>query len=246
MVLRNPMKNIYASAGPRLGNPPTRRDHATTPDTDLGRLSGERRVRRGPASRRFLVVRPGRTGDELQGFHKFVDGVAGKALRFDGQTTSVVRAAPRRRPASAAPSRSRPGSALQTYPWTWCALVNQEKDRQAGYFFGIDPEGYFGLQIAVGRGVAGVPLRRPRSRSTPGTIWPRSTIAASGITLYLQRQARRPEGRIREARLRAGRGPVDRSEPDAPRAQPRDQGRAPRSPIPSTGSSTRSGSTIAP
>ena len=35
----------------------------------------------------------GAAGDEVRGFHKFVDGVTGKALRFDGQTTVVVRPA---------------------------------------------------------------------------------------------------------------------------------------------------------
>jgi hypothetical protein len=94
---------------------------------------------------------PSAAGDELRGFHKFVDGVAGKALRFDGQTTAVVR------PAAKMPRISGAFSveawvALQTYPWTWCAIVNQEKDRQAGYFFGIDPEGRFGLQLAAGEG----------------------------------------------------------------------------------------------
>jgi hypothetical protein len=29
-------------------------------------------------------------GDEVRGFQKIVDGVAGKALRFDGQTTAVA------------------------------------------------------------------------------------------------------------------------------------------------------------
>ena len=76
-------------------------------------------------------------------------GISGTGLRFDGQTTSVVRAA------ALAPRLGdsftvEVWAAIQTYPWTWCALVNQEKDRQAGYLFGIDPEGYFGLQLAVG------------------------------------------------------------------------------------------------
>jgi hypothetical protein len=35
----------------------------------------------------------GSGGDEVRGFQIIVDGVAGKALRFDGQTTAVVRPA---------------------------------------------------------------------------------------------------------------------------------------------------------
>jgi len=90
----------------------------------------------------------GQGPDEVRGFHKFVPGVAGNALRFDGQTTSVFRSA------SASPRLGRSFSveawvAVQTYPWTWCAVVNQEKDRRAGYFFGIDPEGRFGLHVAL-------------------------------------------------------------------------------------------------
>ncbi|MCJ7589465.1 MAG: LamG domain-containing protein, partial [Candidatus Aminicenantes bacterium] len=73
------------------------------------------------------------------------------ALRFDGQTTTVVRSAvkmPRLRGAFSVEA----WVALQTYPWTWCAIINQEKDRQAGYFFGIDPEGRFGLHLATREG----------------------------------------------------------------------------------------------
>jgi len=35
----------------------------------------------------------GKGPDRIQGYHKFVPGIAGTGLRFDGQTTSVVRAA---------------------------------------------------------------------------------------------------------------------------------------------------------
>jgi hypothetical protein len=90
----------------------------------------------------------GAGSDGIRGYHRFVPGVAGRALRFDGQTTVVVH------PASKAPRLTGPFSieawvALQTLPWTWCAVVNQEKDHKAGYFFGLDPEGRFGLQLAV-------------------------------------------------------------------------------------------------
>ena len=90
----------------------------------------------------------GKSPDRILGYHKSVPGVVGAGLRFDGQTTSVVRAAadaPRLGDAFTIEA----WVAVQTYPWTWCALVNQERDRKAGYFFGLDPEGRFGLQIAV-------------------------------------------------------------------------------------------------
>jgi hypothetical protein len=90
----------------------------------------------------------GKGSDQVQGYHKFVPGVAGTGLRFDGQTTSVVRAAAKA-PRLGNSFTVEAWAAIQTYPWTWCALVNQERDRKAGYFFGIDPEGYFGLHLSV-------------------------------------------------------------------------------------------------
>jgi hypothetical protein len=39
--------------------------------------------------------------------------------------------------------------AIQTYPWTWCAIANQEKALKQGYIFAIDPNGHFGLHLAV-------------------------------------------------------------------------------------------------
>lgn len=89
--------------------------------------------------------------DDIRGFHRFVAGAAGQALRFDGQTTSVVWAAAKA-PRFAGAFSVEAWVALQTYPWTWCAVVNQERGRRAGFFFGIDPEGRFGLQVAMREG----------------------------------------------------------------------------------------------
>jgi hypothetical protein len=105
----------------------------------------------------------GSPADEVRGYHRYVDGVSGRALRFDGQTTAVVRAGAKM-PRLTGAFSVEAWVALQTYPWTWCAVINQEKDHRAGYFFGIDPEGRFGLQIAVDgtwqecRSDAGLPL----------------------------------------------------------------------------------------
>jgi hypothetical protein len=89
------------------------------------------------------------TGDEVGGFYKYVPGVYGDALRFDGYTTSVVRKAEH------APKLRHSFSveawiALDTYPWNWVPVVDQEKDQQAGYFFGVDALGHVGLQVDVG------------------------------------------------------------------------------------------------
>jgi hypothetical protein len=119
----------------------------------------------------------------VRGFQKTVDGVAGKALRFDGQTTAVVHPAAKMSRLSGAFSVEA-WVALQTYPWTWCAIVNQEKDRRAGFFFGVDPEGRFGLQAGLSggwrecRSDVGLPLYG--WNHLLGTFDP-----ATGIKLYL-------------------------------------------------------------
>jgi hypothetical protein len=41
--------------------------------------------------------------------------------------------------------------ALDTYPWNWVPLVDQEEYQQNGYFFGIDAFGHLGLQVAIDR-----------------------------------------------------------------------------------------------
>lgn len=86
--------------------------------------------------------------DKIDGFHRFTDGVIQSALRFDGHSTTIVRSA------SKAPQLSDDFTveawvALETYPWSWCAIINQEKDEKTGYYFAIDPEGRFGLHLAI-------------------------------------------------------------------------------------------------
>jgi hypothetical protein len=104
-------------------------------------------------------------GDEVRGYSKSVPGIVGQGLRFDGQTTSVVRRAAEA-PKLDGAFTIEAWVAVQTYPWTWCAVANQEKDRKSGYFFGIDPEGRIGLHLALGgawrevRSEAKLPLYR--------------------------------------------------------------------------------------
>ncbi|HUT30486.1 MAG TPA: LamG domain-containing protein [Sedimentisphaerales bacterium] len=86
--------------------------------------------------------------DKIEGNFKFIDGVSGSAIKLDGFTTRVVRRAadaPRLTDEFTVESWIAP----QAYPWNWCAIVNQEKDHKAGYFFGIDVIGHVGLHLAV-------------------------------------------------------------------------------------------------
>ena len=83
---------------------------------------------------------------QLTGNFKYVPGVAGNALQLDGYTSSVLH--------KAAPTIGNQFSveawvALEAYPWTWCAVIDHAKDQQQGYYFGIDPEGRFGLHLAL-------------------------------------------------------------------------------------------------
>ncbi len=85
----------------------------------------------------------------LQGEYAYVPGVQGDALRFDGYTTSMTV------PYRDADAQIRNGFtveawvALNTYPWNWVPVIDQEQDRQQGFFFGIDALGHFALDVAI-------------------------------------------------------------------------------------------------
>ncbi|MBM3482846.1 MAG: LamG domain-containing protein [Alphaproteobacteria bacterium] len=89
------------------------------------------------------------TGDSVAGAFKMVEGVSGLALRLDGYTTRIIQKA------AEGPRISSTFSvdawiALGAYPWNWCPILAQEKDGEAGYFFGIGPRGELGLRLAAG------------------------------------------------------------------------------------------------
>lgn len=86
--------------------------------------------------------------DTIFGNFWYVPGVSGTGVKFDGFTTHIIRKAgdvPRFTDAFSVGAWVAP----QAYPWNWCAIVNQEKDRKKGYFFGIDELGHVGLELAV-------------------------------------------------------------------------------------------------
>src|ERR1039458_662977 len=86
--------------------------------------------------------------DKVGGFYKYVPGVSGNGLRFDEYTTSVVRKA-ENAPKLQGSFSVEAWIALDTYPWNWVPIIDQEEDRQTGYFFGVDPFGHVGLQVGV-------------------------------------------------------------------------------------------------
>ncbi len=84
--------------------------------------------------------------DQLTGNFKYVPGVSGNALQLDDYTSSVLHKTP---PALGNQFSVEAWVALEAYPWTWCAIIDHEKEQQQGYYFGIDPEGRFGLHLAL-------------------------------------------------------------------------------------------------
>lgn len=84
----------------------------------------------------------------LTGVYARVPGVLGNGLRLDGDSAAVTVAA------SDAPQISPAFTieawiAINAYPWNWVPIVDQRREEQAGYFFGIDSVGHLGLQLAV-------------------------------------------------------------------------------------------------
>ncbi|HEY4009566.1 MAG TPA: LamG-like jellyroll fold domain-containing protein [Acidobacteriaceae bacterium] len=84
----------------------------------------------------------------LAGEFAYVPGVSGDALRLDGYTTSMTV------PAGELPAMSQGFTvgawvALNTYPWNWAPIFDQQSQRQAGFYFGIDPFGHVGLQASI-------------------------------------------------------------------------------------------------
>jgi hypothetical protein len=86
--------------------------------------------------------------DPILNYFDWAKGVSGDGLKFDGFTTVVERSA-------ADAPKLRGGLtidawvALHSYPWNWVAIVDQDKNREAGYYFGVDAEGRLGLQLEV-------------------------------------------------------------------------------------------------
>jgi hypothetical protein len=75
-------------------------------------------------------------------------GVSGNAIKCDGFTTHIVR------DAVEAPSLEDAFTveawvAPQAFPYNWCAIVNQEADHKAGYFFGVSELGEIALNVAI-------------------------------------------------------------------------------------------------
>ncbi|HEY2469539.1 MAG TPA: LamG domain-containing protein [Terracidiphilus sp.] len=90
----------------------------------------------------------GGQNDRILNFHDWVRGVSGGGLKFDGFTTLVERDA-RNTPKLQGGFTIDAWVAIQSYPWNWVAIVDQDDERNSGYFFGIDAKGRLGLEVSV-------------------------------------------------------------------------------------------------
>jgi len=86
--------------------------------------------------------------DPINNRYQRVKGVSGGGLKFDGFTTLIERK-PEDIPQVGTSFSIEAWVAIQSYPWNWVAIVDQERDRHQGYYFGIDSEGRVSLQLSV-------------------------------------------------------------------------------------------------
>lgn len=87
--------------------------------------------------------------NNVTGYAKYVTGVRGSALKFDGFTTRVTH----KSDASIDMANGftvEAWVAPQTYSWNWTGIVDREKDHLEGFSFGINHIGQVGLSLAVG------------------------------------------------------------------------------------------------
>ncbi len=125
----------------------------------------------------------GHANGKITGVYKHVSGVLSNGLRLDGETSGVTVAA------ADAPHLKDSFTidawiAINAYPWNWVPIVDNRREEQAGYLFGIDSFGHLGLQLSAN----GVWQSLISQERLPLKRW--SHIAATfdeskGMTLYI-------------------------------------------------------------
>jgi hypothetical protein len=130
-----------------------------------------------------LYETTGQIHDSISGNFKRVEGVVGSALRLDGFTTLITREAakaPRLEEAFTLDA----WVAVAAYPWNWCPILAQENGEEAGYVFGVGPQGRIGLKISVGNKW----LSFVSSERLPLRSWSHIAVVyqkSSGVRLYV-------------------------------------------------------------
>ena len=132
--------------------------------------------------------------DTVHGNHRYEGkGARGNCLKLDGFATRVERAAhllPELRGGFAVEA----WVALQEYPWNWTAIADCQREKKAGFFFGLDHQGAPGMAVAAGGrwiecfNVGNSDSPHVLTRFVPLHVW--SHVVGSydpdeGISLYL-------------------------------------------------------------
>ena len=86
--------------------------------------------------------------DSIQGNFKLVSGTDGRALKLDGFTTRITRKSDMV-PALGDSFAFEAWIAAATYPWNWCPILAQEKNKKTGFYFGVGPQGQAGIFASV-------------------------------------------------------------------------------------------------
>lgn len=119
----------------------------------------------------------------LFGIYAHMRGVRGEALRLDGET-SGAKVKAHAVPAFGPSFTVEAWIAIDAYPWNWAPIVDQRKQEQAGFFFGVDSFGHLGLQAEIGGQWQSVTTNRP----LPLKKWVHVAATfdpAAGMALYL-------------------------------------------------------------
>jgi hypothetical protein len=97
---------------------------------------------------RAAVDHVSRTEDEIRGNFRFVGGISGTALKFDGYTTAVVRQA-KKAPTLGGAFSVEAWIAMAAYPWNRCPILTRENEGR-GFSFEVGPQGELALRAYVG------------------------------------------------------------------------------------------------
>ena len=124
-----------------------------------------------------------RSGDDLEGSWRLVPGVSGKALEFDGYTTSLTREA-KNVPDLGNAFAVSAWVALNNYPWNWVPIIDQSEFQQTGFSLAIDAFGHVGL----GASIDGIWKQVTSEKTLPLKKWIHVTgifQGDSGLTLLI-------------------------------------------------------------
>jgi len=88
------------------------------------------------------------TQDSLTGNYRLISGIRGKAVKFDGYTTMVIRRA-KDVPSLDGAFTLSAWIAIAAYPWNWCPVINHA-GLSSGYSLEIGPDGEVRLKVFSG------------------------------------------------------------------------------------------------